>query len=355
MSIPEPEFIDASDWQYLSWIGSGGTRAKRVLQDQKGKLWYFKCSERKAAKGNNPEKYYKYEFWSEVLAYRIGTSMGLNVLRYEVALHDGELGCISPLMINREKEQLVELGRYMTALNPDFDPEDRKTRSEYTFDAIVTTLDEFDLGIYLEIILKTIIFDALISNTDRHQENWAFICHSSTFVDNPLENQPNIWSSWVKRKLPNSVKNKIKRLINNKNVADLKIKNVIKMAPIYDSGSSLGRELNAEKVTKLIKDKNALEQYVESGKSEVHWEKIKISHFKIIENLTKSSYLQQIKKAAVFLKDYNEQSITMIVNNIDNCVPSNYHEFCLNDDLKKLMIKLLNLRAEKLLKIFQNV
>ncbi len=50
------KFIDASDWQELTWYNSGGTRAKKVLQDHEGNEYYFKCSEKKPAKAGKPEK-----------------------------------------------------------------------------------------------------------------------------------------------------------------------------------------------------------------------------------------------------------------------------------------------------------
>lgn len=66
------QFIDATDWQELFWYNSGGTRAKKILQDPSGKEYFFKCSERKPARDGKPEKYYKYEFWNEIIAYQWG-------------------------------------------------------------------------------------------------------------------------------------------------------------------------------------------------------------------------------------------------------------------------------------------
>lgn len=66
------KFIDTSEWQILRWLSSGGTREKRILQDANDSKWYFKCSERKPASLTHPEKHYKYEFWSEVIAYQLG-------------------------------------------------------------------------------------------------------------------------------------------------------------------------------------------------------------------------------------------------------------------------------------------
>ena len=81
MQISEIEikFIDATNWQELFWYNSGGTRAKSVLQDPLGNEHYFKCSEKKAAKDGKPAKHYKYEFWSEIIAYQLGKQLGLDI------------------------------------------------------------------------------------------------------------------------------------------------------------------------------------------------------------------------------------------------------------------------------------
>jgi HipA-like C-terminal domain len=247
----DSSFIDASNWQVLSWYNSGGTRTKRVLQDDHGNLWYFKCSARKAATDLKPEKYFKYEFWSEVIAYQLGNSLGLDVLRYDAAVHDNEMGCISPLMIDQEKEQLVEIGRYMTVLNPGFNPADRKTHAEYSFEFLIETLEHFNQTEYLDVFLKTMLFDALIGNSDRHQENWAFITHSTvltTALDTVKKEVKEKGFEQMSRFFRwgfGFMFNREKRELNEEGkIIHLRSQSIVKMAPIYDSGSSMGRELN---------------------------------------------------------------------------------------------------------------
>lgn len=89
-------------------------------------------------------------------------------------------------MIKPDKEQLIEVGRYMTALNPAFLPEDYATRTEYTFQLLEKTIDRFDLTQYWPFFFETLLFDAIIGNTDRHQENWAFI-GKITFITSVLK------------------------------------------------------------------------------------------------------------------------------------------------------------------------
>ena len=99
-------------------------------------------------------------------------------------------------------------------------------------------------------IVETIVFDAVIGNSDRHQENWAFITE-------------NYWPSEIYREFDHIF---------------LRIRSPKLMAPIYDNGSSLGRELNEEKVALLLNNVMQLERYIDKGTSEIHWEDAKISH-----------------------------------------------------------------------------
>lgn len=355
----DPKFIDASEWQVLPWFNSGGTRTKRVLQDNEGGLWYFKCSERKLARDGKPEKYYKYEFWSEIIAYQLGKALGLDILRYDVALHDNEVGCISPLMINQDEEQLVEVGRYMTALNPLFNPEDRKTHQEYTFEFLVSTLEFFDLNQYSDIFLKTILFDALIGNTDRHQENWAFITRSTYNADIPEGSYQKTRTNVIKGLFKNFVsfyQLLSKRKSSDKKLEDISlvIKSVLKMAPIYDSGSSLGRELSEERIVSLLNNENLLKQYITNGKSELHWGKKKVSHVNMIANLLSSAYLEQLLEAGLFLDKFDEQNITQFVSDLGSMVPTELQHYCLPFQRKKFIIKLLILRSQILKEIIND-
>lgn len=55
-------------------------------------------------------------------------------------------------------------------------------------------------------------------------------------------------------------------------------------APIYDSGSSLGREKEDEKITQILKDNIMMEAFIRRGESEIHWEGEKLNHFELIKN-----------------------------------------------------------------------
>jgi hypothetical protein len=264
IEIPDVEFYDTSHWLEQVWLNSGGTRSKKILLSSEDySEYYFKRSEWKPATGKNPEKHYKYEFWSEILAYQIGKSLGLNVLRYDVALNDEELGCLSPKMNETDEEELIEVGRFMTAINTDFFPDDPKTRKEYTFQLLEDTIAYFSLEKYWPEFIKTLLFDALIGNTDRHQENWAFLGKPTQVAKGLKEMEADLKkidekmllkAKWYLRLI---VKTFIKSFIDVKRKSlrpkiryvQLRLyTKIARMAPSYDNGSSMGRELSDKRV-----------------------------------------------------------------------------------------------------------
>jgi hypothetical protein len=169
------------EWNEQSWWNTGGTRDKKIyLNPEDGERYYFKQSYRVGKMD------YKYEFWSEIIAFEVGTFLGFNILPYHIANRKGVIGCISKSMIT-DKEELVEGGKYLQAFDQKFNPEDTRSRNLYNFKLIIEALDFFDLNKFTSQIIDMIVFDALIGNSDRHQENWAMIT-SQTELSKAIQN-----------------------------------------------------------------------------------------------------------------------------------------------------------------------
>lgn len=345
------KFIDTSDWQILRWLSSGGTREKRILQDTNDLKWYFKCSERKPASPTQPEKHYKFEFWSEVIAYQLGKFLGLDILRYDVGYSEGDIGCISPEMDAAEDEQLVEVGRYMTTYHPAFAPDDNQARKEYTFQLLEETIQHFGLQKYWPNFLATLVFDAIIGNTDRHQENWAFIGNAYSDLGTALANMDAQQKKSTKEMLASigsaytdSKTESFNRLFEEFRLRIISLK---RMAPIYDSGSSLARELTDERVRVLLQDEEQLVRYMERGNAEVHWSGKKKSHFTILEKILATAHADMLRDAASFLHKWDDEYVEQLVGLIDECIPEEHAEFKIPSDRKKMMVKLLTLRHRR--------
>jgi hypothetical protein len=347
-----PQLFDITEWDELSWFSTGGTRAKRYLQSPDGVKYYFKQSYKKEVID------YKYEFWSEIIASEVGKVLGFNMLQYDLAVDNDIMGCISQSMIESDEQELNEGGKYLQAYDNTFEPDDKKTRNQYSFQLIQNAFEAFDLEQYMDNMIEVIIFDALIGNSDRHQENWAFITthgrmsHLMSKLEQEVKDPffKNI-PGWVKRVLSfNKVVDEEKEsLTDTGRLIRLYFQNVESFSPIYDSGSSLGRELSMEKVEQMLKDHVQLEAYLRRGTSEIHWEGKKVNHFDLIQNLQNTSYMELTNKCiGRVLECFDGIKIAEIVNGIDKLVPESLSHYKLPDTRKQLIIKMITLRSQKM-------
>lgn len=347
--------INISHWHSLPWHSTGGTRDKKYLfNPDDNKSYYFKKS-----KHNFP-----LEFWSEVIAYELGKQIKLNVLKYDVAIYENEIGCISQSMINSDEEELIEGGKYLQAYEPTFSPEDKTKRYQYTFHLIENALKSFSLEEYMYHILQVIVFDTLIGNVDRHQENWAFIGGYTRLAKSVNEMQSSFntvehfqFPKWFKKIISyvTEIKNDKTQFIPEVNKLKLHLTPKIKFAPIYDSGSSLCRECTSDKIESMLKNQIELESYLSKGEAEIHWNsKKKLKHFELITEILGTSHkdkLVQIIKEIT--QNYNEDVFRNALQNIDNEVPDEFIAIKIPQNRKDVIIKLVSLRAQKLRKFIK--
>jgi hypothetical protein len=346
-----PKYIDISNWNHLEWYNTGGTRSKKYLNnptDQKN--YFFKKSAEK----------YPFEFWSEIIAYEIGKMVRLNILRYDVAYFNDEIGCISESMINPDKEELIEGGKLLQSFDNTFSPEDKSLRAQYTFQLIDGALQFLKLDGHIDKILEIIVFDALIGNGDRHQENWAFIGEYSALSKSVSEIEYDIKSLSDLEKFPRALKSLMKKILFTERTGKtikrpemtwgkLTLHKNVRFAPIYDNGSSLSRECTPEKIEGLLKNSQEVDAYLRKGVAEIHWEEEKTSHFNLIKNILQTSYEETLKKIIKqVVENYNSTEFEQIIVNLDRNLPVKFNSVKIPEQRKRLIISLVNLRAQKL-------
>ncbi len=349
-------FIIDENWQEQSWFSTGGTRAKKYLESPDHKYYYFKRSHYKLPSNNNTAKDYRYEFWSEIIAYEVRKMLGFDVLKYDLAIDSEIVGCISESMINSEREELIEGIKYLQAFDNSFNPERNELRSNYTFELIDSAFNKFKLGEFKEQLIKMFVFDAIIGNGDRHQENWAIISEFTPLTLGMSEIQHGfpllgrIDKTWVK-KFINWTSKQFKKPadLDRLNKIKLEFKTKKRFAPIYDNGSSLGRELANEKVNELLADEKKIKNYISRGLSEIHWNKKKLSHFNFLGEI-KNSAFQEIIGTIIgnILLLYDENKIERLVSEVDKKLPDSYSTYKIPHERKQLIFKLITLRIEKL-------
>lgn len=337
-------------------MNTGGTRDKKVyLNPEDGELYYFKQSFKK---GNRD---YTHEFWSEIIASEIGAFLGFTILPYHIAIRNDVVSCISKAM-NSNTEELMEGGKYLQAFDPTFNPEETKLRGMYNLDLIVKALEFFKKENHLRELFEIFVFDALIGNSDRHQENWAII-NEETATPESLPKINGVIETEEIESLPNWLKNLTKAVYKEgskeKIPLELQLAMLIlykktRFAPIYDSGCSFGRELADHRVELLLNNEAEMNKYVNRGLSEIHWKSNKISHFDFIKNLIAEGQRKEyvLEVLARVIEKFDQKQIEGIVANVDQDLIELNNPHFLPQNRKELIVKLLASRFEKLKEVY---
>jgi hypothetical protein len=347
-----PQLFDITNWNQQLWYNTGGTRAKKYLQSPDEKYYYFKRSYVK------PNRDYTYEFWSEVIAHQLGLMIGINVLQYDIAFDAESMGCIAENMIDTESEELIEGIQYIKALNPNFDPSIKEHKTWYTFDLIKKALTHSRVEEHFVYnILEMLVFDAIIGNGDRHQENWAIISKQTLITEliaEVPEDEVKKLSRFFRWLIKFVKKNRGKfKEMHEKNLAPKSLyHSERRFAPIYDSGSSLGRELSTEKIDNLLKSNDEFKRYINNGMSEIHWENKKINHFDLLEKILQTNHRSDLLKIITQIRaKFDKEVLQNIIKSIDAEVPENMIKYKIPNNRKEFIIKLIALRLEKIIEL----
>ncbi|HZK94802.1 MAG TPA: hypothetical protein VFC67_11385 [Prolixibacteraceae bacterium] len=344
------EFYDITKWNEKPWYQTGGTRSKVIVENPSThKDYYFKTSLKRELKD------YKYEYWSEIIASEVGDLLGFDMLKYDIAFNRGEMGCISKSMVTEGRNKLTEGISYLTGYDNTYNPDDKNSKKQYTFQLICKSLKYFQLDRYIEKIIEIIILDSIIGNGDRHQENWGIVTEYSDVVK--------ILEEIAQKRIPGNLAKSIFSILGITSKAksddaaklakEFHLKMPGRFSQIYDSGSCLGRELDDNRLKQMLTDNSMLEAYIRRGVSEIHWKGEKLNHFELIKEINKI-YPEAVKKIVLRVKKkFDEQVIRKSIENIDLKLPQELEEHKLPNERKEFVIKLIALRVQTLIRFVE--
>jgi hypothetical protein len=357
-----PVFIDITEWNKIPYSSTGGTRAKNIyVFPEDEKQYFFKGSKKL------PDNTFKFptEFWSEIAASKVGQIFGFKMLNYDIGydLNDEQqIGCLSKSMVEHTENKLSEGIDFLRGFDSGYNP--KTDESRYTLEFIKKTLEYFELSEFVPHFIEMLIFDAIIGNSDRHQENWGFISKFRETIrrlDNKITNTKGFLARIEPkfRKLLTKSTLKRRELQEQGNIVPDKI--LLKtqsqlvetvFSPIYDSGCCLGRELVDDKIDLMLKDANMLKAFILRGRSEVRCNiGGKPKHFDFLNDISKE-YPEVFKFTLERIKaNLDKEKLWYLIENIDVNLPSNLKRFSLPYNRKLLMYKLVTLRIEKLLEL----
>lgn len=260
-----------------------GSRKKMLVVTDERKIAMFKYER---------EDYECSEACSEKMAYEIAKVLDYECARIEIAYdHNDKIGVLNYYFTDRRSVSHTDIVAY---LNKDI----KERNMYYTISNIKSVLDDIDEELFKQFI-KIMIFDALIGEQDRHEENWG--------------------------------------------ITDKDGKNII--SPLYDNGDSLLREFrNIENAQKYYDGTKDFDKYIERSKTIIYKEdhKTKYKHFELVRELYKK-YPQYVEPEIENLKKLTDKKIEKIVNSIPDELLTNEH--------KKYIIMYLIKRRDILLNI----
>lgn len=158
-------------------------------------------------------------------------------------------------------------------------------------------MDSLDTNLFFE-FLKILIFDALVGEQDRHEENWGIIVENGKY----------------------------------------------RLSPLYDNSCNLLREFYNEEILRQYCDgKKNFSNYIYRSRTLIYKENGKMyKHFELIEDLYKM-YPKEINKEINNLKKLSDDKINNIVSRVPNGIITELQKDYIKKYIKQRRDILLNI------------
>lgn len=308
------ECINVNQWHKINEPTKGSREKQWVLKplekDHPGvEFFLFKES----------NKRYPAEFWAEIVASAVGNLVGIATPETYCACMDDKYAVLVKYFLNfeldekkeryQQVETLSEGGDMIMDFDPDFDRKEGQRHNVFLVEKIFKRFNKEDL---LEEFFKILIFDAIIGNTDRHQDNWGFIRHNKT--------------------------------------------DQIHLAPAYDNSTSLGSELIDEKLSGYLEENEVkLKKYIDKGKAHIRWSEDginldRINHFQLLKNMAqkRDTICGYVNEMTLF----SDEQIDSILSNLGK-IRIEIPKYILSETRRSLIKRIICLRRDLLRQEFQ--
>lgn len=253
------------------------------------------------------------EDWAEKIASELCTFLRLPHAEYDLATYNGKRGTISRSFVPEGGTSIVG-NEVLTGIVPDY-PKNPRDLSRHTIDIVFNSLNDSSVQLPMDwtppkgiktavdVFVGYLLLDAWVGNSDRHHQNWGLIQYKGLSA---------------------------------------KVQTTY-LAPTYDHGSSLGRELLDE--SRLLKLKNgSVEGYVTKCHSlfyaKVEGDKRKLKTFEVFRKVA-----ERYPNAASVWLDYLANVSLSDTLNLFRRIPSDR----ISETAIKFAQKILELNQRRLL------
>ncbi|HGJ5918103.1 HIRAN domain-containing protein [Arsenophonus nasoniae] len=252
---------------------------------------------------------YPDQFWMETVAYLVGEYCQISVPRALPAfktLDDGskEFGALLEWFYDPGNQLFIHASDLFRALNKNFNNEtgcDHNLEDLFVISRFTSRHNEILFKNWESWLCEMLLFDALIGNTDRHQENWGMVS----------ENNKELVLKWV-------------------------------LAPLYDNGTSLGHERFPNKVT--LWNRVQLDKYIKKGCHHIRKKrndtKRKLNHLESINYCVKNFSCTNL------LKERLNFDIQELVSSIELLCKIDAKEFSFTKERASWVTRLLKRRYQ---------
>ena len=255
---------------------------------------------------------YPEQFWAEIIAYKIGILIGIEVPPAFVAVNkrENKTGAVIEWFLNypgRDIEVKSSGSWYMQQIIKGYD---LAKGTQHNFYAVKKLFEALRMGRYkwninwIEYWVKTLAFDSLIGNTDRHQDNWGII-----------------WKYKDKKLSP------------------------LRMTPVFDNGTSMGHEILENNFVDF-ENEEKISKYVAKGYHHMKWKIDGSKRFSQVEFLRELlSEYPEMKNVVIGLMGFD-------VNKLEHDIMelTEFKVPCpLSDKRAKFIVKLLLFRRKNIL------
>ena len=248
------EIIDITEWpadeEFLEAYPEGARPKRTAFSTSSPEQSYIRPDWRhmfKRSSGRYPE-----QFWAEIIAHKIAMMLGINAPPCYPAYDGGieKYGALSPWFYEDGVEDFFSAGNFFTRFIENFD------RDKGTQHNLITAMNFNSTvlgGSSSHEFWLMMMYDSIIGNTDRHQDNWGHIVQA--------------------KRLSRSVAQRQRRTHNYK----------WRFCPWFDNGTSLGHEMQPTRFTKWsVKD---LDLYIRRGQHHIRHSLEDLSRVKHIESI----------------------------------------------------------------------
>lgn len=220
--------IDYSSWSIYEGASEGSGRSEKVwlINEQTKEVGLFKFTKSKKTT----------EHISEKLASDLARLLGLQCARIEIGKYRDRIGSMSYL-INSNREILIEGIYLINRLYPSYNPYtmyDDDNKEYYSLEMILNSLEEYNIR---QEFLNIVIFDFLIGNTDRHQNNWAVIGNENDIKISPLYDNGSSLCSYLEEESIDSYlgndKIRFNSIVNSKSRSRIRVDKKTKKEPTH--------------------------------------------------------------------------------------------------------------------------